>query len=69
VAAGIAVLALLAARLRGLRRDHAALPLAFAAAIAVSLVVNDSPVDVTIWGVAGLLAVDALSHDRARMAT
>jgi hypothetical protein len=63
VAAGIAVLALLAARLRGLRRDCAALPLAFAAAIGVSLVVNDSPVDVTIWGVAGLLAVDALSRE------
>jgi hypothetical protein len=61
VFAGVALLAFLAARLRRLPREQAALPLAFAAAIAVSLVVNDSPVDVTIWGLAGLLAVSALS--------
>ncbi len=64
VTAGVALLALLAARLRTLPRDAAALPLAFAAAIAVSLVVNDSPVDVTLWGLAGLLAVRAASSPR-----
>jgi hypothetical protein len=67
VAAGIALLAVLAYRLRGAPRERAALPLAFAAAIAVSLVVNDSPVDVVLWGVAGLLAVAALSLDTERM--
>jgi hypothetical protein len=64
VAAGVALLAFLAARLRKLPRDAAALPLAFAAAIAVSLVVNDSPVDVTLWGLAGLLALRAASSRR-----
>ena len=64
VAAGIAVLALVAAHLRKLPRDAASLPLAFAAAIVVSLLVNDSPVDVTLWGLAGLLAVRAASSSR-----
>ena len=59
VTGGIALLALLGARLRRLPREHAALPLAFVAAIAVSLLVNDSPVDVTLWGLAGLLAAQA----------
>lgn len=61
VVLGVALLAFVGARLRRLPRERAALPLAFVAAIAVSLVVNDSPVDVTIWGLAGLLAVQTLS--------
>ena len=60
VAAGIAALVVLVVRLRGMPRALAALPIAFAAAIAVSLIVNDSPLDVVVWGVAGLLALGAL---------
>jgi hypothetical protein len=52
VAAAILALGLLVAR--GPRR---ALPLAFAAAIAVSLVVNDSPGDVAAGGLVGYLAL------------
>jgi hypothetical protein len=63
VVAGIAALAVLAVRLRRHSGRAAALPLAFAAAIAVSLVVNDSPVDVILWGLAGLLALDAWARN------
>ncbi len=38
-----------------------ALPLAFAAAVAASLVVNDSPKDVALAGLAGYVAVEALA--------
>jgi hypothetical protein len=41
------------------RFDELAVPLAFAAAIAVSLVVNDSPLDVLLVGLTGFLAVTA----------
>jgi hypothetical protein len=60
VALGVVVLALLVARtLRtdSLLADRAA-PLAVAAAIAVSLVVNDSPNDVVLGGLVGYLAVE-----------
>jgi hypothetical protein len=60
VAVGVAVLALLAART--LRSDsplpERAAPLALATAIAVSLVVNDSPNDVVLGGLVGYLAVE-----------
>jgi len=60
VAVGVAVLALLVART--LRSDsplaERAAPLALAAAIAVSLVVNDSPNDVVLGGLVGYLAVE-----------
>lgn len=52
VAASIVGLAWLAVRSRDL-----ALPLAFSAAIATSLVVNDSPLDVSLLGLVGLLAL------------
>jgi hypothetical protein len=60
VAVGVAVLALLVAR--SLRSDSPladrAAPLALAAAVAVSLVVNDSPNDVVLGGLVGYLAVE-----------
>ena len=61
VAAGAAAIALLARRLVGLREParRRALPGAFAAAVATSLVVNDSPVDVVVAGLVGYLALDA----------
>jgi hypothetical protein len=60
VAASIAGLALLAARLPRLEvaRDDRALLVAFLAAIAVSLVVNDSPGDVAAGGLVGYLALE-----------
>jgi hypothetical protein len=42
-----------------------ALPLSIAAAIAVSLVVNDSPVDVLVTGLAAYLAVEAYAVPEA----
>lgn len=61
VLGGIVVLGALAVRLLRSSRPLAerALPLAFLAAIATSLVVNDSPVDVVIAGLACYLAVEA----------
>jgi hypothetical protein len=60
VAGGVAVLVLLVART--LRSDAPlaarATPLALAAAIAASLIVNDSPNDVVLGGVVGYLAVE-----------
>jgi hypothetical protein len=60
VGLGVALLALLVART--LRADSPladrAAPLALAAAVAVSLVVNDSPNDVVLGGLVGYLAVD-----------
>jgi hypothetical protein len=60
VALGVVVLALLV--VRTLRADSAladrAGPLAVAAAVAVSLVVNDSPNDVVLGGLVGYLAVE-----------
>jgi hypothetical protein len=61
VVVGLVALLVLALRLRSVPLRDAALPLSFAAAIAVSLIVNDSPVDVTIWGVAGLFALTAFA--------
>jgi hypothetical protein len=60
VAGGILVLAALVARLPRLRLERAAKVLltAFAAAIAASLVVNDSPLEVAIWGAVGYLALE-----------
>ena len=60
VAVLLVALALLVARTltrRGLA-EEAALPLALAAAVAVSLVVNDSPLDVLLVGAVGYLAAD-----------
>jgi hypothetical protein len=58
---GVAVLALLVARI--LRSERAwparAVPLGLAAAILTSLVVNDSPNDVTLAGLVGLIVCDA----------
>jgi hypothetical protein len=61
VAASIAGLALLAARLPRLElsREDRALLVAFLAAIAVSLVVNDSPGDVAAGGLIGYLALES----------
>jgi hypothetical protein len=61
VLGGIAAFVLLAARLLRLPTPLAerALPVAFLAAIATSLVVNDSPVEVVITGLACYLAVEA----------
>jgi hypothetical protein len=59
VAVGLAALVALALRLRGQPLAKVGLPLSFAAAIAASLIVNDSPLDVTLWGAAGLLALTA----------
>jgi hypothetical protein len=60
VVAGIAALVALVARLPRLRVDAEgkALLAAFAAAIAVSLVVNDSPLEVAVWGAVGYLALE-----------
>ncbi len=57
----LAVLVLLVARTLRRAEPAAALavPLSFAAAIAVSLVVNDSPIDVLVVGMAGYAAVAA----------
>jgi hypothetical protein len=56
IAFGILLLAVLA--LRAARSGDRAVPLAFAAAVAVSLVVNDSPNDVVLLGLTGFLAVE-----------
>jgi hypothetical protein len=63
VAVGLAVFALVVTRLVRLRAPlrERALPLAFAAAIGASMVVNDSPKDVVLAGLAGYLAVEALA--------
>ena len=45
-----------------------ALCLAFAAAIAVSLVVNDSPVDIAIVGLVGYLALERIDVEEADVA-
>ena len=71
---GLAVLALLAALRRARRRgpcvdpsplDELAAPLAFAAAIAVSMVVNDSPTDVLLVGYDGIRRLDGGYASRA----
>jgi hypothetical protein len=56
IALGILILAALSART--LRAGRGPVPLAFAAAIATSLVVNDSPNDVVSLGITGFLAVE-----------
>jgi hypothetical protein len=56
IALGIVLLAALA--VRAARSGDRAVPLALAAAIAVSLVVNDSPNDVVLLGLTGFLAVE-----------
>ncbi|MGZ8695158.1 MAG: hypothetical protein ACXWYS_06940 [Gaiellaceae bacterium] len=58
--AGLAALTIRALRLREPIQDRA-LPLAFAAAIAASMIVNDSPKDVALAGLAGYLAVESLA--------
>jgi hypothetical protein len=67
VAGGAVLLALLAARLvrSGLPRAALALPLAFAAATAVSLAVNDSPLEVIAVGLLGFLALRAEAVEEA----
>jgi len=64
VAASVLALALLAARLPRLElpRDGRALLVAFLAAIAVSLVVNDSPGDVAAGGLVGYLALERFAR-------
>ena len=61
VAAGTVLIAVLAVRLvlAGMPRARRALPLALASATLVSLVVNDSPLDVTSAGLVGYLAAQA----------
>ncbi|MFN2469646.1 MAG: hypothetical protein ABR583_01375 [Gaiellaceae bacterium] len=63
IAVALGVFVLLALRLLRARvpARTAALPVAFLAAIATSLVVNDSPKDVTLAGLAGYLAVESLA--------
>jgi hypothetical protein len=65
---GIGVVALVALTVHTLRSDRPladrALPLGFAAAIAVSLIVNDSPNDVAIAGSVGLLVCDLVMLPR-----
>jgi hypothetical protein len=56
IALGILLLAALA--IRTLRSGREPVALAFAAAIAISLVVNDSPNDVVLLGLTGFLAVE-----------
>lgn len=56
IALGILILAALS--VRTLRAGRGPVPLAFAAAIATSLVVNDSPNDVVSLGITGFLAVE-----------
>jgi hypothetical protein len=60
VLGAVLVLALLAARLPRLRvdRDGRALLIAYAAAIAVSLLVNDSPKEVSLGGLVGYVALE-----------
>lgn len=60
VVGAVTALAVLAARLPrlDLGREGRALLLGFVAAIAVSLVVNDSPVDVSLWGLVGYLVLE-----------
>ncbi len=63
---GVAALTMLVVRLVRLRLPVArtALPLAFAAAIATSMIVNDSPKDVILAGLAGYVAVEAFALGR-----
>jgi hypothetical protein len=56
IALGVLLLAVLV--IRTLRSDRDPVPLSFAAAIATSLVVNDSPNDVVLLGITGYLAVE-----------
>jgi hypothetical protein len=60
VAVAIVALVVLVSRLPGLQlgRDGRALLLAFAVAVVVSLVVNDSPVEVAVGGAVGYLALE-----------
>jgi hypothetical protein len=59
----VAVLAVRVLRLQMPLRDRA-LPLAFAAALAASMIVNDSPKDVALAGAVGYAAVEALALGR-----
>jgi hypothetical protein len=71
VCAGVAVLAILVVRLmrRDVARTRRALPLALAASVLTSLVVNDSPNDVVLAGLAGYLAVErGMLRDRCAAA-
>ena len=71
LAAGLSLLALAVLVIRLLRSDAPwavrALPLAFATAVGVSLVVNDSPSDVAVAGLVGYLVCEAVML-RARCA-
>jgi hypothetical protein len=58
--AGLAALTVRTLRLPEPIRDRA-LPLAFAAAIGASMIVNDSPKDVALAGLAGYIAVESLA--------
>jgi hypothetical protein len=64
VAASIAGLAFVASRLPRLNapREARALLVAFLAAIAVSLIVNDSPGDVAAGGLVGCLALERFAR-------
>jgi hypothetical protein len=65
VTTAVALAALAALTVRALRLDEPirdrALPLAFTAAIAASMIVNDSPKDVALAGLAGYVAVESLA--------
>ncbi len=65
--AALAALTVRALRLQAPIRDRA-LPLAFSAAIAASMIVNDSPKDVALAGLAGYLAVESLALGQASAA-
>ena len=66
VAAALVVMAVLVARLPRLEvsRDGRALLLAFAVAIGVSMIVNDSPQEVALGGVVGYVALEAFARAR-----
>jgi hypothetical protein len=66
VAGGLVTLAFMVRAVTRLQLapEEKALPLALAAAIAVSLVVNDSPLDVVLAGLAGVAAALALAAER-----
>ena len=67
IAAGIAALAVLVARLPRLAvpSEVKTLLAAFAAAIAVSLLVNDSPLEVAVWGAVGYFVVERFAAREA----
>ena len=66
VVAAVAALAVLVLRLRrlGLPPQQRALPVALAVAVACSLVVNDSPLDVSLIGLVSYLTLERFVRDR-----